>query len=102
MLNNSNGYRKRWVRRLVQTNDTVLLICGITMAVTIQQYPFVNGWLTAKLILLVAYILMGMLALHWLRFKPLQLAAWLCAIGIYGYLIGIALNRDPLWLSAVL
>ena len=102
MLNNSSGYRKTWVRRIVQVNDTVLLICGIIMAVTIQQYPFVHGWLTAKLVLLLAYIVMGMLALHWLRYKPLQLITWLCAIGIYGYLIGIALNRTPLWLGSVI
>lgn len=102
MLNNSNGYRKLWIRRTVQINDTILLICGIIMAVAIQQYPFVHAWLTAKLVLLVAYILLGMLALHWLHSKPLQLTAWLCAIGIYGYLIGIALNRDPLWLATIL
>lgn len=98
-FNGSQWYRKKWVRRLSQFNDTVLLLCGITMAVIIQQYPFVHLWLTAKLLLLIVYILLGMVALHWAKSKKWQLVAWLSAIGVYAYLVTTALNRTPYWIN---
>ncbi|MCW9024562.1 MAG: SirB2 family protein [Gammaproteobacteria bacterium] len=100
-FNHSNWYRKKWARRLSQLNDIILLSCGIFMAISLQQYPFVHQWLTAKLILLVIYILLGMLALHWARSRQLQLGAWLSAILVYGYLVGTALNRTPFWLHTL-
>ena len=97
-FNNNSLVRKRWVRKTSQFNDTVLLAWGIFMAVSIQQYPFVHQWLTAKLVLLVIYILLGMVALHWVRCRALQVSAWLTAILVYAYMVGIALNRNPVWL----
>src|SRR5450756_728996 len=43
--------------------DTVLLSSALWMAWRIGQYPFVNGWLTAKVLALLAYILLGRHAL---------------------------------------
>ena len=43
--------------------DTTLLTAALWLAWRIGQYPFVNGWLTAKVLALLAYILLGMRAL---------------------------------------
>lgn len=43
--------------------DTVLLAAGVALMFVIHQYPFFDGWLTAKLVLLVVYIVLGTLAL---------------------------------------
>jgi len=95
-------FRKRWARRVSQYNDTVLLFSGIGMAVMIGQYPFVNSWLTAKLLLLIAYIILGMLAFHWLHSQKQKMIAWLAALLIYSYIVGIAVNKNPAWVQAVL
>ena len=38
----------RWLRVLPHIVDTALLLSALALAVIIRQYPFVNGWLTAK------------------------------------------------------
>ena len=44
--------------------DTVLLASAIALAVLTSQYPLAQGWLTAKVVGLVVYILCGMMALR--------------------------------------
>ncbi len=95
-------FKKRWARRISQYNDTILLASGISMAVMIQQYPFVNGWLTAKFLMLIVYIILGMLAFHWLRRQNSKMLAWFSALLIYAYIVGVAMNKNPAWIQAAL
>jgi len=101
-FNHYQWFRKRWARKVSQYNDTVLLFSGIGMAAMIGQYPFVNSWLTVKLSLLLVYIILGMLAFHWLRSRKHKMIAWLAALLVYSYIIGIALNKNPAWIEVVL
>lgn len=54
----------RPVRILAYSVDTLLLAAAIALAVTVGQYPFVDAWLTAKVLLLTLYILLGYRALR--------------------------------------
>lgn len=60
-------------------NDTVLLASGIVLAITIRQYPGVSPWLTAKLLGLLGYILLGMVAFRFGCRRRLRTASWLGA-----------------------
>ena len=51
------------LRHLSYGVDTVLLVAALTSAAIVRQYPFVHGWLTAKVVLLVVYVVLGSLAL---------------------------------------
>jgi uncharacterized membrane protein SirB2 len=86
----------RWMRILPHANDTVLLGAGIWMAVSIGQYPFVHGWLTAKLCGLLAYIALGFIALHSRRPLGARRVIWVCAQLVFGYIVAVALARDAL------
>ncbi|VAX14416.1 hypothetical protein MNBD_GAMMA24-2255 [hydrothermal vent metagenome] len=101
-FNHYQWYRKRWARRISQYNDTVLLLSGISMALLIEQYPFVNSWLTAKFFLLLVYILLGMLSFYWLHNKNQKMIAWSLALLVYSYIIGVAITKNPAWIMAVL
>jgi uncharacterized membrane protein SirB2 len=77
--------------------DTLLLSSALWMAWQIGQYPFVNGWLTAKVLALLAYIMLGMRALGKntsAAQKPVYFAAALLGVG---YVVGVALTRSPSW-----
>ena len=63
VFKNSSMINKKWVRIVPHLNDTILLITAITLAVSLQQYPFVHHWLSAKVFALLAYIVLGMYAL---------------------------------------
>lgn len=83
-----------WVRRVPHVVDTLLLASAIALAVMLQQYPLVHGWLTAKVVGLLLYIGLGMLALKPRRPKPQRVAAWLAAMATFGYIVSVALTKD--------
>lgn len=75
--------------------DTVLLLSAIGLAITIQQYPFVSGWLTAKLIGLFVYIFLGVVTLRIARTQPVRIVAYLAAIAVFFYIGTVAFAKTP-------
>ena len=88
---------RKWkpLKILPHVNDTLLLSAAIWLAVTSQQYPFVAGWLTAKVIGLLAYIGFGMLALRRNAPLRLRLPAFLAALASVSYVVLVATTRSP-------
>jgi uncharacterized membrane protein SirB2 len=95
MIADSPRLRARWVRIVPHVNDTLLLASGIGLAVMIQQYPLVDGWLTAKLAALLLYIVLGTLALKRGRTRGQRIAAWLAALAVFGYMLAVARTHTP-------
>ena len=59
-----NLLNARWpsalpVRILSWSIDTVLLTAALMLMTIVQHFPFVDAWLTVKVMLLVAYIVIG-------------------------------------------
>lgn len=59
--------------------DAVLLATATALAVLSYQYPFVQGWLTAKVLALVLYIVCGTMAIKRGKTKAVR-GALLCRI----------------------
>ena len=77
--------------------DTLLLTAALMLATILQQFPFVNGWLTAKVLLLVLYIVLGSIALKRGRTRRARVLALVGALCTYGYIVGVA--RAQHWLG---
>jgi uncharacterized membrane protein SirB2 len=91
---------RRWLKWAPHVNDTVLLAAAIGLAVMSRQYPLAHAWLTAKIVGLLAYILLGMVALKPGRRRGVRIAAWLAALAVFAYVVSVALTRNPAgWLS---
>lgn len=84
----------RWVRVVPHVIDTVLLVSAIALAVTTAQYPFVQPWLTAKILALLAYILLGTVAIRRGRRRRVRIIAWMLALAVFGYMVAVARARD--------
>ena len=56
--------QKKWLRIAPHINDAVLLTAAIALATISHQYPWREAWLGAKVLLLLAYIGLGKLALR--------------------------------------
>ncbi len=84
------------LRYLSYAIDTVLLGAAIALSVIIQQYPLVHGWLTAKVVLLVVYIVLGTFALKRGRTQAIRLACWVAALGVFALILAIARHHDVL------
>lgn len=88
--------QKTWVKRLPVVVDTTLLVSGITMAVMSHQYPGVMPWLTAKLIALLVYIIIGSIALKRGPTRRIRIYAGIFALTTVIYIICVALTRNPI------
>lgn len=95
MLRESRLRQHRLTRILPHIVDTLLLGSALTMAWMSGQYPFVHGWLTAKLIGLLAYILLGMMALKRGRTLAIRARYFGLALVAYAYIVSVALTRSP-------
>lgn len=91
---------RRWFRILPHVNDSILLAAALTLVVLIGQYPFVDAWLTAKVLGLVAYISLGMLALKAGRGPRVRVAAGLAAVTVFTWIVSVAFTKNPLGLLA--
>ncbi|HEX7650483.1 MAG TPA: SirB2 family protein [Noviherbaspirillum sp.] len=94
MLRDSPRLQQRWVKTVPHIIDTVLLGSALTMAVWSSQYPFVQNWLTAKLLALVAYILLGTIALKRGKTKTVRTIAFVAALAVFAYIIKVAITRQ--------
>jgi uncharacterized membrane protein SirB2 len=94
MLAGSPLLNARWVRVVPHVVDTVLLASAAWLAWVLQQYPFVHGWLTAKVVGLLAYIGFGMVALRRGRTKRLRAVFLALALASAAYVVWVALARD--------
>ena len=95
MMMDSPRLQARWARIVPHINDTLLLASGIALAVLMQQYPLVHGWLTAKLFALIAYIVLGTIALKRGKTRGQRIAAWIAALLVFGYMAAVAVAHDP-------
>lgn len=68
------------VKILPHINDTLLLISAIYLSFMSGLFPFVEGWLGAKVVLLVGYIIAGMFALKRGKTKQIRLTATFIAL----------------------
>ena len=95
MILDSTLLKKTWVRILSAIIDTVLLISAIVQAINISQYPFIDHWLTAKVMVLLIYIVLGSIAFTYGKTKTIRVSAWFAAIVCFGYIASVALTRNP-------
>ena len=95
MLSGSRLLEARFVRVAPHVVDTVLLASALWLCWIIRQYPFVQGWLTAKVLGLLAYIVLGTIALKRGRTRGVRVAAFVGALAVVGYIVSVALAHDP-------
>ena len=102
MLAGSPRLHGRLLRYLPHVVDTVLLTTALMLTTVIRQYPFSTGWLTAKVVLLVAYVVLGSIALKRGRTRAVRVTAFLAALATIGFLVTVARTHHPMGLFAAL
>ena len=85
-------------RTFPHVNDTLLLVSAISTAAVLGQYPFVNAWLTAKVLGLIAYILLGAVALTYGPTRKIRITAYIGALLSFTYVVYVAFTKNYLLL----
>ena len=96
MMNDSSLLQKKWVKIVPHVIDSVLLVSAIVLAIQISQYPVTDGWLTAKLLALLLYIVLGTIALKRGKTKVIRVFAGIGAILTFAYMISVAITKSAL------
>jgi uncharacterized membrane protein SirB2 len=100
MVSKPARLQQRWVRILPHVIDTVLLASAIALMFIIRQWPFYQDWLTAKVIGLVIYIVLGTIALKRGRTLRVRLVAFFSAVAVFLWIAATARMHAP-WLPTI-
>jgi uncharacterized membrane protein SirB2 len=93
--------RRAPLRWASYTIDSVLLTAALMLFTLLPGALFANGWLLAKLALLVVYIGLGVMALRDRVAPRVQRLGLAAALAVYGTMFSIARTHHPLgWLYA--
>lgn len=96
MYNGSLLLQKRMVRIVPHIIDTILLLSGLAMAIMYYGAFYRRPWLMWKLLAVVAYVILGSVALKRGRTRKIRIVAAMCAWSVFVFIIIIA------WKNAVL
>ncbi len=78
--------------------NALLLLTAAALCVTLSQYPFEAAWVTAKLLGLVAYVVLGVIAI-----KKVNVKAFVLALVVFAYIFGVAKAHSALsWVGMLI
>ena len=85
----------RLAKTLPHIVDSVLLASAVWLAWTLRLNPAQAPWLLAKIVGLLGYIGLGMVALKPARPVPVRAAAFVAALVTFGWIVSVAITKDP-------
>ena len=102
MMTESEFLSHRVVRIAPHVIDTVFLLSGIWLALMLSLNTFSEPWLLAKISGLVAYIVLGTIALKRGPTMQIRIIAFAAALLAFAYIVGAAIMKSPAsWLLAL-
>lgn len=100
MMTSSPLLQHRIARVAPHVIDTLFLLSGIGMLVVLSMNPLTQGWLMAKFGGLLAYILLGTIALKRGPTMRIRRVAFVAALSVFAYIVGVALSHSAAsWLA---
>jgi uncharacterized membrane protein SirB2 len=97
-LNGARWTQSRAAKTLPHLVDTILLLSALTMAWMLRLTPDKAPWLLAKIVGLVLYVGLGVLALRPGRPFAVRAAAWVAALVTVAWIVSVAITKTPLGL----
>ncbi len=82
-----------WLKVVPHIIDSLLLLSGITLATLIKQYPFVNGWISLKLLLLLVYIGLGSYVLKIAQTRKKMVSGLVAGLMVVFWMVMIARTK---------
>lgn len=93
--------QQRTVKTLPHVIDTLLLGSAVGMLLIWQASPFQFSWLTAKVLALLLYIVLGIIAMRFGKTATQRLSAWCAAMLTASYILSVAFTKSPWGLLAL-
>jgi uncharacterized membrane protein SirB2 len=87
--------QQRWVKIAPHSVDSLLLASAILLAWQLGYSPLNSPWLAVKIVALLFYIGLGMVAFRFGKTPALRVAAWFSAQAVFFYIVAVAVTHDP-------
>jgi uncharacterized membrane protein SirB2 len=87
--------KHRVAKTLPHVVDTVLLASALAMAWMLRLNPAQAPWLMAKIVGLLVYVALGVIALRATTPRPARAAAWVGALVVFAWIASVALTKRP-------
>ncbi len=81
---------------LIHGVDTLLLVCGVSLAVLLGLNPLATPWLLAKIVALVLYVVIATIAIKRGKTRRQRRVAWWLAMVVFAYMVMTAISKSPL------
>jgi uncharacterized membrane protein SirB2 len=75
-------------------NDTILLGCALGMLYVAGINPFTMPWLFAKILALLAYIVIGAICMRSIPGSKQQTVSFVAAISVFAYILLVGLSKQ--------
>ena len=95
LIRRDDRLRHSLTRVLPHIVDTILLGSAVAMLLILQLAPFAQPWLVAKILALLAYITLGMVALRPGKSRRVRIGAFWLALATALYIIAVARSHSP-------
>ncbi len=100
MMTQSRHLQLRITRIAPHVIDTVFLLSGIALVWSLQLDAFSEPWLVAKFTGLIIYIVLGMVAIKRGPTMQIRIIAFVSALAVFAYIVGVAISKSPAsWLA---
>ena len=100
MMVESERLQLKLIRIAPHIIDTLFLLSGIALVYQLHLNVFSQPWLLAKIIGLIAYIVLGTIAIKRGPTLQIRVIAFVAALATFAYIVGIALTKSPAsWLK---
>ena len=87
--------RGRAAKSLPHVVDTALLLSALTLAWMLSLTPGDAPWLLAKIVGLVVYVGLGVVALRPGGSVAVRATAWVAALATVGWIVSVAITKNP-------
>jgi uncharacterized membrane protein SirB2 len=84
--------KKKPVKILPHIIDTLLLVSAFAL-VFVTAFSFSDGWIIAKIVGLIAYIGLGLMAFRFAKTRTQKAIYWLLALIVVFYVVAVAVHK---------
>ena len=100
MLTDSALLQNKAIKIAPHIIDTLFLVSGIAIIYELNIQVMQHTWLLAKFAGLIVYIFLGVVALRVGRARQIKAIAFVAAVSVFAYIVGVAFTKSVAsWLS---
>ena len=101
-LSGARWVNSRMAKTLPHVIDSVLLLSALMLAWVLGLTPLNSPWLAAKIVGLIVYVGLGVVALRPGRSWAVRATAWVAALTTAGWIVSVAMTKSALGFFASL